>query len=193
MSEYKYTKSYATDFSSQLVNHQLQEVIEADTNITTTILRVDRTGDVVDIVFESEPSVGEKTLIDAHIASHSSMITEEPDDQFVMIPKKDYYNNKTYTRFLSFEYIGSNIKRITGISVKSYVQKSDSTYSILVEDDSGGNTIAENTFTNMTEQYNVLTPLSSIPSTTANITFSVKSPGKDKVYIDSIIIYLKHS
>lgn len=192
MSEYKYTKSYSTDFSSVLVNHQLAQAIEAESAITETLIRIDRDDDVVDIVFDVEPSSGNKTLIDGLIANHSNVITEEPDDQIIMIPKKDSYKNKSYTQVVVYEYIGNNTKRIVDISVCSWIDKNNSEYSIQIVDDTNDNIIGTSTFTNTNIMSNYIKPLTNIPTNKATISIHVISPNKDTVYIESVNVYFKY-
>lgn len=97
MSEYKYTKSYAADFGSNLRNNLLVDEIEADPGVAPTCLRVDRYGDVVDIVFDSEPSAGEKTTIDGLIAAHFTLPFVAGNMKFMTI-------DSTYSPFQIKQY-----------------------------------------------------------------------------------------
>lgn len=64
------TYSKSADFGNQVALGQFHVEVVADVAITTTLLRVDGNGDVVDVVFESTISGAEKTALDADVAAH---------------------------------------------------------------------------------------------------------------------------
>lgn len=72
------TESYSiiTDFllTSEVDPFQLKTEIEADSGITTSITRIDVNGDIVDIIFVSAISGGEKTNLDTLIANYLNII-----------------------------------------------------------------------------------------------------------------------
>ncbi len=63
-----YSKS--VDFPNGLRSGQLAIEIQEDSSITTTLLRIDTNGDVVDIIFQSAISAPEKTALDTLIANY---------------------------------------------------------------------------------------------------------------------------
>ena len=64
------TYSVSVDFSSGVIEHQLQAEIVANTTITTTLLRIERTNDVLDVVFNAAISGAEGTELDTLITNH---------------------------------------------------------------------------------------------------------------------------
>ncbi len=64
------TYSKSGDFGGALAAGQFHTEIENEAGITTTLLRVDVTADVVDIVFQSTLSGGEKTTLDTLVSNH---------------------------------------------------------------------------------------------------------------------------
>ena len=64
------TYSLSADFANNILTSQLQLEIINEPGITTTLLRIDVSGDVVDIVFLSTISPGEKTILDTLITDH---------------------------------------------------------------------------------------------------------------------------
>ena len=65
------TYSVSADFSSGVSEHQLHAEINVNTTITTTILYVNRVGDVLNIVFNAAISGGERAELDIVVAAHT--------------------------------------------------------------------------------------------------------------------------
>lgn len=70
----------------------LKNEIEAETGITTVLLRVDRTGDVLDIWFVADLSGGEITLLDAVVNNHLGGVPP-PEMEFVGATENSSTNN----------------------------------------------------------------------------------------------------
>lgn len=64
------TYSKSVDFPNGIAPGQLTDEINNDPSITTTLLRIDIEGDVVDIIFVSNISPSEKTALDSVVANH---------------------------------------------------------------------------------------------------------------------------
>ena len=64
------TYSKSGDFGGAIATGQLHTEIENEGGIATTLLRVNMTADVVDIVFQSTVSGGEKTTLDTLVSTH---------------------------------------------------------------------------------------------------------------------------
>jgi hypothetical protein len=62
MSEFTYTKSITSDFGGNLNIDNLQNEIIAQ-GLTPILVRIDRLGDSIDVVFDSELSAGEQTIL----------------------------------------------------------------------------------------------------------------------------------
>jgi hypothetical protein len=76
------TYSKSVDFGGQLAAGQFHTEIEDEAGITTTLLRVDVNSDVVNVVFESTISAGEKTTLDTLVSNH----TPNPTNSIISVP-----------------------------------------------------------------------------------------------------------
>jgi len=73
------TYSIAADtFAGNFKSSLLKDEIEAEAGITTVLLRIDRTADVIDIWFVADLSGGEITLLDAVVAAHNGGVPLPP-------------------------------------------------------------------------------------------------------------------
>lgn len=193
MSEFVYTKSITTDFGGNFNSTNLKNDIVSQ-GLTPNLLRIDRLGDSIDIVFDGALSAGEVTLLGSNIiANHSSVAIQKYTAVINNIPKIVQSKNSNYTRICTFRYEGSNyiddIKKIVAIS---YMDDDATDYSILIEDKTNDLIIAETTFTNTSEESVVLTPINNVPTSTAKIEVYIKINGDKKhyVYVESVIFYL---
>lgn len=73
------TYSIAADtFAGNFLSSDLEDEILAEAGITTALLRIDRTGDVLDIWFVADLSGGEITLLDAVVNNHLGGVPPDP-------------------------------------------------------------------------------------------------------------------
>jgi hypothetical protein len=185
-----YTKSLATDFGGSLDIAQFHDEIDEDSGIAPEIIRIDLTGDVVDITFDAALSGAESTTLDGLISSH----TPDNDIQYSKVhtayAKKDFYNHESYKDISTYVYGGWNkAGMIKDIVCVAYRGEGITDFSIRIYDDTHNNVIAEKTFTNDTRDSLSLTPLSNIPKKKAIITVQIKKSGgnnKKYVYIENI-------
>jgi len=194
MSEYTYTKSIATDFGGNFRSDNLVSEINAQ-SFTPNLLRVDRTGDVVNMVFDASLSGGEETILNnTVIPNHSAVVPVFYKGTINNVLRNNQINSSTYKRVSSFIYEGSNtIYTISKILSVGYMDSGVTSYSILIEDITHNNVISENTFTNTTEQILALTPINNIPTTQSKIEISVKKIGGNNskyANVESVTFYL---
>lgn len=91
-----YTKSLTTDFGGTINESSLHAEIVAEGGITPNLSRVERNGDVVDIVFDSALSAGEQTTLDTVISNHDSS-KSNIIDIFITDVKLNATNSGTFT------------------------------------------------------------------------------------------------
>lgn len=188
------TYSITSDFTNTTVVEisQLKKEILAESGITTTLTRIDNTGDQVDIVFDSAISGGEKTILDNLVANYLNII-EVPVTYTTILNNVISTSVKTTTpkRVCTFIYEGSNsIGSIGKIVAIAYKSSTITDYTIKITDKTNNLTIAEETFTNDNEDAIEFASISNVPTTRAKIEISMKGSGNQKVYIESITFYL---
>lgn len=192
MSEYSYTKSITTDFGGSINTTYLQNEIIAETSITSTLKRIDRVGDAIYIVFDTELSGAEQTLLTTVISNHNSSVVESYSI-VSNISLKDYeIKTNTYKRFGTFVYPGkNNTQNIIKICAVAFIDLNQTSFSIRIDDKTNDLTIAENTFTNTTETLLDLGTISNVPDEQAIIEVCVKKDGVGggKGYLDSVTFY----
>jgi len=186
-----YTYSLSSDLGGSVDQSQLFSEINVNENIAKTITGISGYQDDVIVTFSSALSGAEETELDSVITAHTPDDSKTSfDKQIVINPRDQKYSSTSYKRMAQFRYQGStNMGIIKMISISSYVESSSSSYTIRVMDVTNAKVIGENTFTNTTEQYNVITPLSNIPVDKAVLEFHIKRDGKNKAYVEDINIY----
>lgn len=105
------TYSVITNFNNKLNSSQLQSEINANISITKKVVRIDIIGDVVDIVFQSTISAGEKIILDNIVSAHMPKTNE------VQIVKIKEETNDTGENF-----------QITSIKINAAKNTTTSTY-----------------------------------------------------------------
>ena len=194
MSEYIYTKSITSDFSDNFNSDNLKGEIDTQ-GFTPNLLRVDRLGDTITMIFDAELSAGEQTTLnDTLVPGHSSNVPIVYTNTINNVLRNNEIKDTTYKRACTFIYEGSDfinpIIKIVGIG---HMDSGVTSYSIVVEDHTNNIILAENTFTNTVEELIELTPISNIPTEKSKIEVSVKKTGgskNKKAYVESITFYL---
>ena len=193
MSEHTYTKSITNDFGGNFNSTNLKNEIESN-GIARNLLRIDRIGDVVKCVFDGSLTTSEETTLTTSVTNHDTSVDPTYSNTINNVLRDNEYKDKSYKRCCTFIYEGtSKIQPITKINAIGYMDEDVDSYSILVEDKTNGNIIAENTFTNTEETDIELTPINNIPTTKSRIEVSIKKTGgknKDVAYVESITFYL---
>ena len=192
MPEYTYTKSITTDFGGNFDSSNLKD--EVVNGIAATLLRVDTLGDAVYIVFDAELTSGEEdTLTNTVIQNHSPSVAEVYTIAINNIINKQS-TKSSYQRICTFVYEGSiligSIKQISGIA---YIDSNATDYTILVEDVTNDQTLAEQTYTNKFEDMIELSTITNVPTGKSKIEVSVKrtsSKNNAKVYVESLTFYI---
>lgn len=195
MSEYTITKSITSDFGGNFNSTNLKQEIENNQTIGTTLERIDRTDDTISIVFASEPPSGEQTELNTNvIPNHTHTTNPIYTNVLNLVTRNEEINTSNYKRCCSFIYEGSGkLNNLVKINAIGYMDSSNVTsYSIIVEDKTNGNVIAETSFTNTEESDIEITPLSNIPTSKARIEVSAKrnsSKNNKKAYVESVTFY----
>lgn len=106
------------------------------------------------------------------------------------------FKNAVYTSMARYAYQGS-IKEgdITKITCIAYKDSGITNYSVRLFDSTHNKVLAENTFTNNTEEIIELTPISNIPDKPAILDLQIKKTGGtniQKVYIDNSFIHVEY-
>lgn len=109
------------------------------------------------------------------------------------VPKNTKTNNTTYVREDLFVYEGSNISgELKKIVAFGYKDSGVTNFSIKIYDKTNNLIIAENTFTDSSENFLDITPLSNIPTTRSLIEILIKKTGgtiSDYAHIENISLY----
>ena len=171
---------------------QLQTEI-TDSAIATAISHINRIGDAVDIVFDSQISAGDQTTLTNLVAAHTPIVVTPYTILATIIPRSIEFSNSSYIRIGSFVYQGTvSSDPLTKISCIAYKDSGVTSYSIRVFDSKNNAEIASATFTNDTEDDVELTTINNLPSGTGRFEIQIKKTGgtgNQKVHIDSISFY----
>lgn len=184
-----YSKS--TDFGGQLNTSQLQDEINADAGITTTLSYIETVDDTVNVVFASTISAGEKTTLDGLVSTHTPDNTPVIVSQSTISPKADAFKASSYMRAATHAFQPSELT-LEYIKVVSYMDSSATSYDVRIRDIVNNLDIASANFTNTSEQINDLGAISNIPATETILEVDIRrngGTGKSYAYLSSIDFY----
>lgn len=182
---YNFTKS--GDFNNNLKSAQLHNEIN-ESAISTTLLRIDTIDDNVYIVFENALSGSDETLLGTLVSSHTPILGRS---QFTYItPNTSVVTNTSeYTQCISFSYSNDLMGDINEIE---FVTKSTGPYSIRLVNTNNADVICEETDydNNKYETMNIVNiNYSTETDTILELQVKLNNKKKDKVYINSMILY----
>lgn len=187
------TKSITSDFSNNFNSTNLKKEIE-NSNMTPNLIRIDRLGDSIDIIFDTELTGGDETTLNSIISGHDITVPVRYTNTINNILRQNEINDTSYKRACTFIYEGSDyINSIVKIGAIAYKSSTIDSYTILVEDKTHNTVIAESTFTNEDELMVDLTPITNIPTTRSKIEVFIKKTGgskSQKAYVESVTFYL---
>jgi len=175
------------DFNSVDPNpDQLFLEIQADVNITTTILSVRSDEINVYIIFETEIIQSEKDALDIIVSNHVPTI--ETNKILRIIPRVWSVKNSTYRRIASFYFPGSNYATA---NVVSRMVPGITSYDIRIIDRTRGEVLLTKNLNNTEESRQELGPLSNLSTEPTIFQILVKKNGgnyDNRVLIENINI-----
>ncbi len=188
------TLSVENDFNGNFIAEYISQFTDYVNNsgqVVPTMLYVSSfSGDEIICQFSDVLSGAEDTAV--HTLAGSFVYVEpilyNVADTF--IPKVTDINTTSYTRIAPYFYPGTN--SISTIQALIFIGNKDSgatNYSVRLEDITHSQTICEETFTNNTEGFNVISSVSNIPETNSLLEVQVKISGGDSstyAHINSI-------
>jgi hypothetical protein len=160
MSEFTLTYSLASDFDGTVNTYNLINTLRS--SLTTICTRIDTCDDAVKVVFESEPTANEMTIIGTLINDRDDAIIYPVTDVHPFIGPYSTYNS-AFTRVMIYPYAGDLFKKLLSIKFNSYMQNGAVNYTIRVVA-SGGSIIGEKTLTNTSETEYDLGTLTNVPT-----------------------------
>jgi len=177
-----YTKSYITDFGSSFNQSQFHSEIDAEAGIAPNLLQVDKTGDVIDIIFDAALSAGEQTTLDTLISNHTPDTSKAKEQFFIINPKRESIKTSTYSTVAVFKYGGSiALGTIDYINIISYMDSGPTSYCTRVMSKTSNVQIAEKTgLTNTTEAINDMGTITNVPTTEEIFELQVKRMGGEQ-------------
>jgi hypothetical protein len=193
-----YTKSLTTDFGGNINESQLHREI-ASAIPGTTLVGVNRTGDVIDLIFADALSGGNQTILNTTISNHVPMTGTRKSRFFTYTPKTTKTNNTIYQRLGGpFKYNGSiEMGPINQVEVISKMDTGATSYSVRLYDATNETIIAETTGkTNLTESIVDLGTISNVPEDEAILEIHIKLVGgttSTYAYIEDVVIYYNNS
>src|SRR3990172_1585527 len=101
-----YTYSKATNFNGNFDSWQFHTQITTNENITTSLIGINVSGDVIDIVFQSTLSANEETELNSLKDSYSYNPIMATRTVLNLIPKINTISETTYRRICSQIYRG---------------------------------------------------------------------------------------
>lgn len=154
------TYSKTNDFNGQLDEGQLHEEILAEANITTTLVGVSTSGDVVSIIFQSTISSGERTALNTLVQNHTPADPYEPR-AFIKLNAPDladaYTNTDVYYVMMSGMLPSFAKAKVCSIYITSKATGSPTSYDVRVYDVASGETLASVNLTNSDKEINTMT------------------------------------
>jgi len=189
-----YTKSLSTDFSGVLNSSQLHSQIKGNTLISSAnLIGINTSNDIVNIVFDTNLSVGDETMLDNIISNYNPDLSK-PKKQFFTISGqsvKDKTNSYVLSR--TFNYEGSdNIGIINYIEIIAKKDVQVNNYNLRIINSSTGDILAEKIgLTNNNFQVIDLGDVSNIPLEKTILELQVKKSDNSskEIKIESIIVY----
>lgn len=180
-----YNYSFITDFSSNFNHTQFHNEV-ANGGLGPTLLRVDRNGDTITVVFDASLNTGEETTLDGLVSAHTPQQTQGIHIQNIIVPDS-IITNTTYINICTF-IVDGTIWDITNICAISFMEEEGTSYDIKLFDTTNNNIIVTKTLTNITEENNDLGTLSNLPTNIAIIEAQVKVTGATNAHIKNINI-----
>lgn len=188
------TKSLATNFSGNLKSAQFHKEILANVSIVSAnLIGINKTADVIEILFDGVLSASDQTTLNGIIDLHSPDNSIPRNEHFTVTPKLKNEEDE-YEVSKVFVYRGStNIGAINYIDLVSYMDSSITSYSARVVDRNTGLVIAEKTgMTNTEEQVQDLGTISNVPTDKTLLELQIKRTGGNKkkyVYAYQLVVY----
>lgn len=188
MSEFIYTKSFTGDFGSSFKQDQFNDEIKADGGISPVLLRVDRTGDNIEIVFDASLA-GEETAFNTLITNHTPATYIGKEVNYLNVPKSEI-KSTSYAEIISFEFPGKTKMDISTIKFVGYMKKNGSTYDVRLLDITHNVVLGEGSFTNESKSIQDLGTISNIPVDSGCVfELQAKVNGNSRCYIQNVVIY----
>jgi len=192
MTEYTYTKSIASDFSDVFHSTNLQNEILSQ-GFPKSLLRIDRIGDNVDIVFNEQLESNDELILHNTIVPTHMSTTQTIYNNVISIPlKRNEIKSTTYNRIGTYTYLGTGMcDKPISIKAIGHMDIDTTNYSIRVYDTTNHNIIAEGTFTNTDEAIIDLGQISNLPVEEALIEISARitASKKNKAYLENVNFY----
>lgn len=198
MVETTYTKSLATDFGGNINESQLHREITLAIP-GTALIGVNRSEDVVELIFADVLSGGDETILGTTISNHVPVTGTRKSRFFTYTPKTTKTNSTIYQRLGGpFKYNGSiEMGQINQVEVISKMDTGMTSYSVRLYDATNETIIAETTGkTNLTEEIVNLGTISNVPEDEAIFEIHIKRVGgttSTYAYIEDVIIYYNNS
>ena len=191
-----YTYSLASDFGGSIKEHQFHEEVDGESGITSgTLVGINLSGDVVDIIFDGSLSGGEQTTLDGLVSSHTPDNSKPREKFFIATPNRVSTKSTNYQKLGTFKYGGSKkLGTIDYIDIISYKEESPTSYSVRIHDRTNDQQIAEVTGLTNTEEEDIdMGTISNVPTDPAVLEVHAKRVGANgnsrKIYVDSVTIY----
>jgi len=189
-----YTYSLSVDFGGNIKEGQLHGEIVAAI-VDTEFVGVNRSEDVVDLVFVDVLSGGDETILDTVVANHVPVIGPSKYIYYTYTPKTTKTNSTVYQRIGGpFRYGGANFMgTINQIEVISHMDTGMTSYSVRLYDSTNEAIIAEATgLTNLLEGIVDLGTISDVPDEEAIFEIHAKRVGGTSntyAVVDEVIVY----
>lgn len=181
MVETTYTKSISADFGGNINTSQLQQEIDTS-NISTTINRIDTTGDAVYIVFDNALSGGDQTTLNNVISAHvphsvyTSVIPIYSTDKAVAY--------SAYTNIVNFSY---NIDiPVRKIEIISHINTNASSYDIRILNMTQNSVMKTVNKTNTVQTITAISTFDNLPTVDSLVGIQIKAIGGNR----SIMVHL---
>lgn len=184
-----YTKSKSSDFGGLIDIAQFDEEIRDNSNITKNLLGMNVTGDIIEIMFDSELSNLEEVQLNNIISSH---VPEEYIGTNIMnitIPE-NYITLTNYVTLISFNFPGTNkLRNITHIKIISEMEESGTFYEVRICNINNNTKICSKILNNTKESINNLGTISNLPKKESIFELQARVNGTTIAYIKNINIH----
>jgi hypothetical protein len=189
---FTYNRTLSEHFPSGLDMTNLYNDIK-NSAITVEYLGSNNTEDIVEIIFQSELSVDELTILNNIISAHNPIAIKPRIIKYTVSPKHGNTVSCHYEVMAVFEYGGSNLLGI--INYFDLIAKTDqnNTYSARIYNPQNNTVLAQITGLNNVE-YEIIDMgnITNIPTENCKLELQVKSDHDKKVSIQSLIVYHKN-
>lgn len=171
-------------FPNGIQEGQLMKEIEDNTVISTIIVNITRDGTDVNLLFLSALPALEETELNTVIASHFPITGKETVN---ITFNKTSIKTNTYQSIVSFGYKGS--RELGNIESFNIVCKKDETatdYSIRIYDVNNNKVLAEETYTNNTDETKIITNINFLPKENVFMEVHMKVTGTGNAFLEAI-------